>query len=291
MQQPVSVIILTKNEEARVARAIGSAWWADEVIVVDSESTDETRSIAEREGASVYLQPWLGWVPQRMRGHELAAHDWVFHLECDEIITPELANSILSTMASDPDPRGAYYVDRRDEFLGRLMPSARRRKMAPALVRMYNRKYSYWNPSMIIHEQVVHAGPALPLNGHLLHWRNHSIGQQVDTFNRNADLEARAISSRKFAGTTLAMAIKPVLRFAWVYVWCGYWRQGTTGFIDACTHAFSEFLRHAKLWETRNAPPMLDPPPDVYHQSTDIKPRVASHSPDRLNISSANNMQ
>jgi (heptosyl)LPS beta-1,4-glucosyltransferase len=264
MSQRVSVIILTKNEEARVARAIRSAWWADEVLVVDSESSDKTRQIAKEEGANVIVQPWLGWVPQHNRAQVLAAHDWVFFLDCDEIVTPALADSICSAMSGTPDPRSVFYVDRRDEYLGRLMPSVRRRKRGADLVRLYNRKHSSWDSSMLIHERVIYSGSAILLRGHLLHWRNHTIGQQVDTFNRNADLEARAMASSEWAGTPLAIAIKPALRFAWVYLWCGYWRKGTRGLIDAGTHAFSEFLRHAKLWEIRNAPPCLDPPLDIY---------------------------
>ncbi len=98
----VSVTILTRNEEELIARCIASVGWADEVLVLDSGSSDRTREIAAALGARVYVQPWLGWVGQRARAIELASHDWIFVLEADEIVSDRLARSIVRALATSP---------------------------------------------------------------------------------------------------------------------------------------------------------------------------------------------
>src|SRR4051812_17357141 len=97
---PVLGVIFTKKEEGLIERCISSARWADEVLVLDCGSTDRTQDLARAAGAVVHEQPWLGWVGQRQRAFELARNDWIFTLEADEIVTRELAQSILSAMAS-----------------------------------------------------------------------------------------------------------------------------------------------------------------------------------------------
>src|SRR3712207_2013002 len=99
----ISAIILTKNEEQFIERCIRSVHWADEVLVIDSCSTDRTREIAASLGANVYEQEWLGWSGQRNKAASLGENDWVFFIECDEIVTPELARSIEDAMNGPVD--------------------------------------------------------------------------------------------------------------------------------------------------------------------------------------------
>src|SRR3954447_23349753 len=138
---PITFVILTKNEEAFIERCLASVAWADEALVLDSGSTDRTREIARSLGASVYEQPWLGWVPQRQAGIALARNDWVLILEADEIVSDELRDGICAVMASSPEPRDGYVVDRRDEFFGQLFPNMRRAALRRTFVRLFNRKH------------------------------------------------------------------------------------------------------------------------------------------------------
>jgi glycosyltransferase involved in cell wall biosynthesis len=260
MVEPVSVLILTLNEELLIGRAIRSAAWANEVVVLDSGSTDRTREIAESLGAHVYTQPWLGWTLQHRKAAELARNDWVMPIDADEVITPELAKSIVAAMSSRPDPNDGYVVDRRDEFLGELMFNLRRRSKRANFVRLFDRRKSRYDETMLIHEEVVVPGRAIPLPGFLLHWRNSLLSHIVATFNRNADLEVKGIVQSSKPVTFVSVAIKPMLRFGWVYFVCGHWRFGTRGFILAGMHAFSEFLRQARAWEQLHSPPRPHPP-------------------------------
>jgi glycosyltransferase involved in cell wall biosynthesis len=254
MQQPLTVAILTKNEEVLIERAIRSASFAEEVLVVDSGSTDQTCEIAARLGARVVNQPWLGWRGQHQRAVELAQHDWVMKVDADEVISSELAASIRQALASDPDPHDGLVVRRVDEFMGRIVPSSVRRRHREAFVRIFNRRFSAWDPDKTIHEKVKITGRFRKLSGSLLHWRNASLSRMLETYSANADVEAKTILKQHPNGPSLlAMAGKPVLRFGWSYIVCGNWRFGTLGFIRSAMQAMGQFISLAKAWEQRHA--------------------------------------
>jgi len=261
MRQPLTIAILTKNEELLIERAIRSCAWADEVLVLDSGSTDRTCEIAAREGARVEHQPWLGWLGQHQRAVELARNDWVMKIDADEIITAELARSIDKALSADPDPRDGFALDRAEEFMGEFVPNARRHSNRLTFVRVFNRQHSMWDPDVLIHERVKVAGKSHMLEGQLLHWRNPTFKRMVDTFNANAEVEARMLIRAHPGGPSiLTIVFKPMLRFGWVYFVCGCWRAGMRGYLYAATRAMSEYLSLVKAWELRNAKPRPHPP-------------------------------
>ena len=262
----LTIAILTKNEEAIIGRAIDSARWADEVLVVDSESVDRTREIAQAAGAHVVVQPWLGWRDQHQCAVDRAANDWVMKLDADEIITDALRRSIEGALAAAPDPADGFVVERVDEFMGTILPNTRRRRQRDSFVRIFNRTRSRWSPAHQIHEVVEVPGQLHKLEGALLHWRNATIERLVAVYNANTEVEARQILKRDVAGpSALKVAVKPVLRFGWSYVVCSGWRYGMRGFLRAVMQSFSEFLALAKAWEAKHAPPKLDPEPVLTH--------------------------
>lgn len=249
---PISIIILTKNEENFIERCVNSVLWANEVLVLDSGSTDKTKEIATSLGATVYEQEWLGWVAQRSKAISLAKNDWIFILECDEIVTPELANSIQDAMSSVVDERDGFSVDRRGDFLGILLPNMSQKKKRLNFVRLFNRKYSAYDPTMKVHEEVRFPGKAIPLNGVLLHWRGYVMDEYITVFNRYATAEAEMLEEKGYKVNALTIIYRPILRFCWCYVARGGFRCGTRGLIHALLKATSEYIRYAKLWEMQN---------------------------------------
>lgn len=261
MRQPLTIAILTKNEELLIERAIRSCAWADEVLVLDSGSTDQTCEIAARAGARVEHQPWLGWLGQHQRAVDLASFDWVMKIDADEIVTTALARSIDAALAANPDPRDGFVVDRAEEFLGAFIPNPRRNSQRLSFVRVFNRLHSGWDPEVLIHERVKVAGSSHMLTGQLLHWRNANLARIVETYNSNADVEARMLISQYPNGpSALNIVFKPLLRFGWAYFMRGGWRGGMRGYLYAATRAMAEFLSLAKAWERRHAKPRLHPP-------------------------------
>lgn len=263
-RQRIAAVILTRNEEALIERCLRSIQGVvDDIVVVDACSTDRTREIAARLGARVFEQPWLGWIPQRAMGIALARHDWVFILEADEIVTPRLAASLRDVAGGSMNAEDGYSVDRRDDFLGALLPRMRRRSKRLRYVRLFNRTRSQYDPTLIIHDEVRFPGRAIPLAGALIHWRGFSIVEQVARYTAYAPLEADVMESRGKRVHVASLVWRPVLRFGWCYVVCGGFRLGARGFAHALMVAQAEFLRHAAVWERQQARATLHPPAEV----------------------------
>ena len=257
---PISVITLTKNEARVIERCLASVAWADDHVIVDSGSTDGTQAIAGAAGARVVEQSWLGWVPQRQRGVEVARHDWVLFLEADEVVDAELGAAIRAAIAASANQDDGYAVDRRDEFFGVLFPNMKNRARRAAFIRMFNRRRSHYNPAHLIHEEVVFPGRSVPLPGVLLHWRSFRLAEQMHRYITNADLEATQMAQAGARAGALKLLGWPILRFLWVYVARGGWRMGEAGLVYAVMTAHAEFLRWATLWERQKVTHLADPP-------------------------------
>lgn len=263
-RQRVSAVILTRNEEALIERCLRNVRdVVDDIVVVDSCSTDRTREIATRMGARVVEQAWLGWIRQRALGIQLAEHDWVLILEADEIVTPLLAASIRQALATPMDANDGYAIDRRDDFLGALLPSMRRRSKRRNFVRLFNRTRSAYDPTLKIHDEVRVPGRTFQLDGILIHWRGFTIVEQVARYTHYAPLEADVMEARGDRVGILSLIWRPFLRFGWSYVVCGGFRLGARGFAHALMVASSEYLRFAAVWERQHAPATLHPSAEV----------------------------
>lgn len=265
MKAPVTVFLLTLNEEHYIQRCLDRFLpWAAEVLVVDSGSTDRTREIATAAGARVIVQPWLGWVPQLNVAMDAASFDWCFRVDADEIVDDELAEAVANTILSTPDPHTSFVVERVEEFCSELMPNIRRRSKRASFVRVMNRKYSRYDSSMLIHEEVVAAGARIPLPGKLLHWRDFHLNERFNQDNRNATLEAAMMASQGARWNTARLVGKPILRFLWTYLACSAWRKGSHGLVFSLSRAMSEFMRQAKLWELQAVQHTRHPSAELY---------------------------
>jgi (heptosyl)LPS beta-1,4-glucosyltransferase len=249
MSTPVSAIVLTLNEEALIERCLESLAFLDEVVVVDSGSTDRTRELAAARGATVVEQEWLGWVPQRQVGIRAARNDWVMVVEADEIVSPELRASVERVTGGPMEPRDAYSVDRRDEFMGVLLPNGARKSRVRTFARLFHRDHSHYDPDAVVHERVLYPGKAHLLDGVLMHWREVDMDGQVEALNRYATVEAEVLDEQGATPRAWKLVVLPLARFLWLYVVKREYRLGTAGLIHAQTRAFADFTRHAKHWE------------------------------------------
>ncbi|HEX7300576.1 MAG TPA: glycosyltransferase family 2 protein [Solirubrobacteraceae bacterium] len=260
---PISAVILTKNEERHIARCIRSAAFADEVVVVDSGSTDATRDIAERCGARVVEHEWVNYQVQANAAAAAATHDWVLLLDADEVVSGTLQRSISATAEGPMDAADGYVVDRLNDFLGVLLPTESRPSKRRSHVRLFHRRHSGF-PAERVHEEIRVPGRLLPLDGVLLHWRGQTLSSIAHTFVRYADLEAAELDGRGIRASGRQMLLRTVARFGWVYVVKRYYRLGTRGLLYSMLKANSELLRYGRLWERQNVPePMHDPPPEL----------------------------
>jgi glycosyltransferase involved in cell wall biosynthesis len=164
MSNPLSVVIISKNEEKFIKDAILSSNFADEVLIVDSGSKDNTCSIASSLGAKVLTQDWLGFGAQKNKAIELAKNDWVFVLDSDERITPELQSEIHDIL-SNPIFDG-YFVARLNLFFGKFIKTC---GLYPDYtIRLFNKKKGKFN-DVAVHESVFVEGKTSKLSNHMLH--------------------------------------------------------------------------------------------------------------------------
>ena len=260
----LSVIILTKNEEQFIERCIQNVLWADEVLILDSGSTDQTKTIAASLGATVYEQEWLGYAAQRNKALSLATHDWVFFLDADEIVTPELASSMQKVLNSPMDKHDGYSLDRRGDFLGILLPNVSRPSKRRNFVRLFNKRCSSYDPTMKVHEEVRFPGKAIPLEGVLIHWGGNVMHEYIAALNRYSILEAEVLNDKGYRVSGLIVFLRPILRFLWIYIARYNFLLGTRGLIHAMLGATREYVRYAKLWEMQNITSVLHPATDIY---------------------------
>ena len=244
----VSVTIITLNEADHIAAAIASAAWADEVIVVDAESTDDTRGIARAHGASVHTRAWTGYVDQKNHAARLASHDWIFSLDADERITPALAAEVRAAVAGEAAPR-AYRVPRVTFHLGRWI---RTTDFYPDFqTRLYDRRAASWR-GKYVHESVGTDGPVGQLTHELEHYSYRDLADHLARINRYSSLSAQQMHEGGRRARVIDLVVHPPAAFLRNYVLRKGFLDGTVGLTLSLVNAYSVLLKFAKLWELQN---------------------------------------
>ena len=241
----VTVTIITKNEAAHIGAAIDSASWADEIIVVDSGSSDDTVALASARGVRVESRTWTGWVDQKNFAASLAANDWIFSLDADERVTPALAHEIKGLLHADP-PHAAYKVPRVTFHLGRWI---RTTDFYPDYqTRLYDRRAARWT-GLYVHESVTAGGPLGQLTQELQHYSYDDLSDHLDRINAYSTLAARQMYERGRRAGTFDLLVQGPAAFLRNYLLRRGVLDGSAGLVLSIINAYSVFLKFAKLWE------------------------------------------
>jgi glycosyltransferase involved in cell wall biosynthesis len=239
---PVSLVLITRNAGAQLRASLDSAQFADEVVVVDSGSDDDTVQIATSFGARVIEQPWLGFGPQKQFAVERASHDWVLCLDADERLTPELASSIESALAAPK--AAAYRMARCNRFLGRWL---RHGEGYPDWnVRLFDRRRARWSDD-VVHERVLCDAPIASLAGDLRHDSADSLDAYVAKQNRYTTLQAKRLHDQGESASVAQLLLSPMLRFIKFYFLRLGFMDGAAGLVHIGIGCGNSFLKHAKL--------------------------------------------
>lgn len=240
----LSVIIITKNESQHIADCIDSVAFADEIIVLDSGSTDGTREIAQAKGAKVELSPdWPGFGPQKNRALDLATKEWVLSIDADERVTPELALEIQQVL-KNPQAQ-AYKIARLSNFCGRWI---RHSGWWPDLVlRLFKRGTARFTDA-VVHESVRPEGAVAILKGHFLHYSYPDMESLIIKSNRYSSDAAQAMHARGKTTSILGVVGHSVWTFIRIYIIRRGFLDGKEGFILAATGAAGSFFRYSKLF-------------------------------------------
>ncbi|HEY9281413.1 MAG TPA: glycosyltransferase family 2 protein [Eoetvoesiella sp.] len=239
----LSVIIITKNESRHIAQCIDSVAFADEIIVVDSGSTDNTCEIAAAKGAKVTItSDWPGFGPQKNRALDLATQEWVLSIDADERVTPELAIAIQQVL-KQPAADG-YKIARLSNFCGRWI---RHSGWWPDhVLRLFKRGTARFTDA-VVHESVRPAGAVAVLNEHFLHYPYADMEALLGKVNRYSSDAAKSMHDKGKKTSVFGVIGHSVWTFIRIYFIRRGFLDGKEGFILAATGAAGSFFRYSKL--------------------------------------------
>lgn len=245
----ISAAIITYNEESNIKRCMDSLDFVDEIIIVDSLSSDNTCKIAKDLGAIIIDQKFLGHIAQKQLAVDNCNNEWILSLDADEEVSKELKKEILA-LISKPLKHDAYLMPRVSFHLGAWI---RHGGWYPdAKIRLFNKTKAHWggyNP----HDKVIVNGTVGKLKGDLKHYVFDNLRHNVDTNNSYSSIMAEDLNKNNKKFSFLKLIFKPLGKFLETYIYKRGFLDGMPGFIIAIGAAYSMFLKFAKLWEAQNA--------------------------------------
>lgn len=244
----LSVVVITKDEEAAIGRCLDSVRWADEIVVLDSGSTDRTVEIAREHGARVEVSAdWPGFGPQKNRALALAGGEWVLSLDADEWVPEDLAAEIRAAIVS-PDGHAGFELPRSSSFCGREM---RHSGWWPDhILRLFRRDAARFSED-IVHERVELDGAVGRLTRPLRHESFVSLHEVVDKMNRYSTAGAQMRVMRGKGGSVGGAVARGLWAFLRTYVLRAGFLDGREGFVLAVANAEGTYYRYLKAWLAR----------------------------------------
>ncbi|HEV8471887.1 MAG TPA: glycosyltransferase family 2 protein [Methylomirabilota bacterium] len=241
----LSVVLVTKDEEERLRPCLEAVAWADEIVVIDAESSDKTATIAREFTDRVLVRPWPGYAAQKNAAIELATGDWILSLDADEIVSAPLRDEIARVVAAN-GPSDGYAVPRRNIFWDRWV---RHGGLYPDWqVRLFRRGRGRF-AERAVHESVTVDGRVERLAGHLEHRSYRDVGDFLVRAERYATLAAdEAVAQGRRAGPA-DLVVRPLGRFLAMYVAGAGFLDGWRGFLLAALYAYYVLIRSVKIWE------------------------------------------
>jgi glycosyltransferase involved in cell wall biosynthesis len=243
--QPISATLITCNEEQNIADALRSIAWADEIIVVDSGSSDSTLDICRQFTDRILHRDWIGYVDQKNFAVKNARNDWIFSLDADERSSPELSGEIRELARNGFESKG-YRIPRLTNFMGRWI---RHGDWYPDYqLRLFNRRFGKWEGGRV-HESFRLSENSGLLKGDIHHYTYRSLSEYLKRLETYTALAANDYQQRGEKTTPLKLLGNPTGAFIKAYLLKRGFLDGTPGFMVAVMGAVSVFFKYAKLWE------------------------------------------
>lgn len=253
MPNSLSVVLITLNEAANLPRTLASAGWAQEIVVVDSGSTDATVEIARQAGARVFTEPWRGFGAQKNSGVDHAAGEWILSLDADEEISPELAREIQSLLAGEPQ-FAAYEISRLNHFLGR--PLRHGGYWPDPKLRLFRRGAARFEERPV-HETLKTTKPVGRLRNPLIHHCYPTLEEYIEHMNRYSTLGAEMLVARGRGSGSLAWnaVMNPAATFIYNYLCRLGFLDGREGLLQHLNHSVYVHWKFAKAWRIAHGKP------------------------------------
>ncbi|MBN1426214.1 glycosyltransferase family 2 protein [Candidatus Fermentibacteria bacterium] len=243
---PLSVVLITRDEEANIARCLESVRWAHEVVVVDSGSTDHTVEICQSLSCRVIQTAWKGFGLTKRYAVEQASHDWILSVDADEVVTPELTHAIRFLLDGEPQA-AAYRIRRRSCYLGTPIRFSGWQHDRP--IRLFDRRRGTFNDRSL-HESVVVDGPVETVrSGDLLHYPYPTVSSHLAKMERYSALGAQRLFTQGQSASIPEAVARGTAKFIKMFFLRGGFLDGKVGFVLAENSAFGVYLKYLKLWE------------------------------------------
>ena len=246
MREPLSVLVTTRNEEAALRACLESARFAEEIVVVDSGSTDGTLAIARSIADRVLQHEYENPAAQKNWALPQLTHDWVLILDADERVSPELRAEIESVL-QHPARRDGYWIRRENWFYGKPIHSAGWQR--DRVLRLLDRRQGAYRP-VLVHEEIELRGAAGTLSAKLLHEPYRDLDHYFEKWSRYSRWSAEELRRKNVRATGARLLLRPWLRFVRMYLLEGGFTEGRRGIVLCGLAAFSVFTKYARRWES-----------------------------------------
>jgi len=246
----LSVIIITYNEEENIKHCLESVKWSDEIVIVDSFSSDKTVEIAREFTPKVFQNKWTNFSEQKNLALEKASNEWVLSVDADERATAKLKEEILTILNSEFPSFNGYYIPRRNHYLGRWI---RHCGWYPNYkLRLFRRVKGRFN-ERTVHESVVVEGRKGHLKSHLNHYSYKNLSDHLGRIDKFSSLAAEEMFTQGKRARVFDLLFRPLTRFIKMYLINRGYLDGIYGLIVSLMGSFYVFMKYLKLWELLKA--------------------------------------
>lgn len=248
----VSAVIITFNEEARIGETLSRLWWCDEIVVIDSGSTDRTTEICREQGCQVFYHPFEGFGAQKNYGVSRAKNDWILCIDADEVLTDELVDEMRDELSKPQLEFAAFNVPRNLVFMKRVFRYGK--ETGSFVVRLFDRNRAGWDGA-VVHESVEVRGSVKNLRGKILHHSFQDYHQFLHKINLYSSLGAQKLYERKSRKSKALVILAIPFNFFRYYIIDRNILNGYRGFAWAALNTCYHFVKYLKLEELKKAKP------------------------------------
>jgi len=245
--EKLSVVIIAGNEEKNIRDCLESVKWADEIIVIDSESSDNTRQIANEYTPKVFVKKWEGYVQQRKYSIDKTSYDWVLSIDADERVSDLLKLEIQELLNSDDRVNG-YYIPRQNYFLNKVIKSCG--WYPDYQMRFFNKNYVQLTDRKV-HEGFIVEGKTSHLKNHLIHFTHQNISDTIKKINEYSTLQALEKKDGKRVKAR-NLVLNPLAAFLNHFISRKGFKDGIYGLMVSIIHMLTNLLTYMKIWEMQN---------------------------------------
>ena len=249
MENKISAVIITFNNADTLEETLSALKWCDEIVVVDSGSTDQTKEICVQYGCSFFVHPFDGYGPQKQFATGLARNNWILSIDSDEVMSEELIQEIQAAFSGGTIPYAGFKIIISLHFMGKLFRYGRESKLSH--IRLYNRNCGGFNDNKL-HERIILQGEVKQLKNIIIHHSYKNLHHYFEKFNKFTSLAVEdAIRNNKKANK-LQILVKFPAGFLIFYIWQRNFLNGFPGFVWSVISAYYKFVKYLKLYEALN---------------------------------------